>query len=327
MDGLDVPHASLLGHHSGASIALIMATQQPRRVKALALWGVPLMTDERVERLGGEGQPDWDHAEDWICKRWEGRRAASGSGWTAEIGRRALLELLQAGPNSQWLHNAVARTPIEPYLSSVQQPVLTICGELDSLYAESEEAAGGCRMAASSQCTGASLDVADQDGIAFVDLVDGFLLRMRRAFVTLSGGRQVHYRLAGSGAPTVLLHATPDSSAALDDLASARMLIALDMPGYGESDPLQMSEPSMEDYAGALRETFDALDLESADIVGWGSGATMAAGVLSSVSGARDFTAHARSSRMRPEDRDSLLANYAPSLAPSGTGHTWCARG
>jgi pimeloyl-ACP methyl ester carboxylesterase len=175
LDALEIERASLLGHHSGASIAIIMAAQQPARVNALALWGVPLMTPEREARLGGEGQPDWEHAENWICQRWEGRRAASGAGWTPEIGRRALLELLQAGPDSQWLHNAVARTPVEPYLPKIQQPVLTICGELDSLFHESEEAA---RMAPNGRFVamhGASLDVADQDGIAFVDIVGEFL--------------------------------------------------------------------------------------------------------------------------------------------------------
>ncbi|MBV9324679.1 MAG: alpha/beta fold hydrolase [Chloroflexi bacterium] len=176
MDGLDVRRASLVGHHSGASIALVMATHQPRRVAALALWGVPLMTAERELRLGGEGQPDWDHAEEWICKRWVGRRAASGTGWTAEIGRRALLELLQAGPNSQWLHNAVARMPVEPYLPDVAQPTLTICGELDSLYAESETAATLLPNGRFEPMHGASLDVADQDGVGFVNLVDEFLL-------------------------------------------------------------------------------------------------------------------------------------------------------
>jgi pimeloyl-ACP methyl ester carboxylesterase len=175
LDALEIDDASLLGHHSGASIAVIMAIQQPRRVKALALWGVPLMTPEREKRLGGEGQPDWVHAEAWICKRWEGRRAASGSGWTPEIGRRALMELLQAGPNSHWLHNAVARTPIEPYLPSVEQPALTICGELDSLYTESEQAASMLPNGRFVPMHGASLDVVDQDGSAFVDLVDGFL--------------------------------------------------------------------------------------------------------------------------------------------------------
>ena len=143
---------------------------------------------------------------------------------------------------------------------------------------------------------------------------------MRRAFVPLSGGRQVHYRRAGSGAPVVLLHATPDSSAALDSFPSDRMMIALDAPGYGESDPLQLSEPSMEDYAAALRETFDALDLESAEIVGWGSGATMAEAF------SRQYPERVSSRRghdpveCSAADRDSLLAHHALSLAPEWDG-------
>jgi pimeloyl-ACP methyl ester carboxylesterase len=143
---------------------------------------------------------------------------------------------------------------------------------------------------------------------------------MRRAFVTLSSGRQVHYRRAGNGAPVVLLHATPDSSAALDRFSPDGTLIAPDTPGYGESDPLQIPEPSMEDYAVALRETLDALDLESAHMVGWGSGATMAEAFC------REYPNRVTSLRTHdpvecsPQDGDSLLAHYAPSLAPEWDG-------
>src|SRR5207244_1720391 len=98
----------------------------PARVSALALWGVPLMTPQRQVRLSGEGPPDWIHAEAWLSDRWVLRRVASGPGWTPEIGRRAMLELLQAGPNCHWLHNAVAETPVEPFLSRIGQPLLTI---------------------------------------------------------------------------------------------------------------------------------------------------------------------------------------------------------
>ncbi|MBV9582556.1 MAG: alpha/beta fold hydrolase [Chloroflexi bacterium] len=175
MDALQLSSASLVGHHSGASIAIIMATQQPHRVDALAVWGVPLMTPERQARLGGEARPDWEHAETWIGQRWQSRRAASGPGWTVDIGRRALWELLQAGPDSHWLHNAVAHTPVEAYLPRVRQPMLTICGELDTLYAESEQAAAMAPKGRFAPMHGTSLDVVDQDGLAFVDLVDGFL--------------------------------------------------------------------------------------------------------------------------------------------------------
>jgi pimeloyl-ACP methyl ester carboxylesterase len=141
------------------------------------------MTPEREARLGGEGPPDWQHAESWLAERWQRRRAASGPGWTPEIVRRSILELLQAGPNSQWLHNAVARTPVEAFLPRVEQPVLTICGELDTLYAESEQAAGMAPRGRFAPMHGASLDVADQESLAFVDIVDGFLRKCGAAAI------------------------------------------------------------------------------------------------------------------------------------------------
>jgi haloalkane dehalogenase len=174
VDALGIETTRLLGHHSGASVAIVMATQQPQRVSALALWGVALMNPERRARLGGEGPPDWEHAPMWLGPRWESRRAASGPGWTPEIGRRSLLELMQAGPNSQWLHNAVANTPIESYLPMLHQPLLTVCGELDTLYTESEHAASLAPRGCFVPMHGTALDVADQAAAALVDVVEGF---------------------------------------------------------------------------------------------------------------------------------------------------------
>jgi len=175
LDALHVQRSYLVGHHSGASIALVMANEQAARIRALALWGVPLMTAERQARLGGEGPPDWSRADAWLGERWARRRVASGPAWTPEIGRRSMLELLQAGPDSQWLHNAVADTPVETYLAWTRQPVLTICGELDTLYAESEQAAHMAPHGRFVPIPAASLDVVDQAGDALVDIVDGFL--------------------------------------------------------------------------------------------------------------------------------------------------------
>lgn len=49
-----------------------------------------------------------------LARRWLVRRPASGDEWTNAIGRGAMIELLHAGPNNQWLHNAVANSPVEP---------------------------------------------------------------------------------------------------------------------------------------------------------------------------------------------------------------------
>ena len=86
-----------------------------------------------------------------------------------------------------------------------------------------------------------------------------------RHFVRI-GDREVHYRRAGQGPPFVLLHVSPQSSAfvlpAMMPLADRHTLIALDTPGYGESDPLRNSAPAMADYADALIETLAALGLD-----------------------------------------------------------------
>jgi len=135
---------------------------------------------------------------------------------------------------------------------------------------------------------------------------------MRRAFVTLSGsGRQVHYRCAGSGAPLVLLHATPDSSAALDLSAWAdRAVFAPDLPGYGESDPLELTDPSVADYTQALAEWFDALGLERAEVAGWGTGASIAQAFASAYP-QRVISVHAH---------DPHEQAQTPSLAPEWDG-------
>src|SRR5579862_5428395 len=78
------------------------------------------------------------------------------------------------------------------------------------------------------------------------------------------GDRDVHYRRAGAGPPVVLLHESPLSSLVyqghVERLAAAGFsAIALDTPGYGNSDPLAALAPSIADFASALVATLDAL--------------------------------------------------------------------
>ena len=100
-----------------------------------------------------------------------------------------------------------------------------------------------------------------------------------RHFVNV-GVRQVHYRRAGTGAPVVLLHASPSSSWALTTFVEVfghdYAAIALDTPGYGLSDPLTIETPEIGDYAEALAETLDTLGIEQCALFGSHTGATVA---------------------------------------------------
>jgi len=100
-----------------------------------------------------------------------------------------------------------------------------------------------------------------------------------RRFVNL-GSRAVHYRRAGRGPCVVLVHQSPQSSAALVPLiqllARDLTVFAFDTPGCGESDPLPLKAPSIRDYADSLARTFEAVGLRKAGLLGSKTGACIA---------------------------------------------------
>lgn len=101
---------------------------------------------------------------------------------------------------------------------------------------------------------------------------------MKRRYVEVEHG-QLHYRELGEGPPLVLLHKTPSSSIqytrAMPLLAQRFHTIALDTPGFGMSDP-PVSQPTMADYGRIAGQFLDALELESAELVGHHTGASIA---------------------------------------------------
>lgn len=97
--------------------------------------------------------------------------------------------------------------------------------------------------------------------------------RERRGFVNTAHG-QVHYRVAGSGPPVVLLHDSPRSSAMhaelLRFLGGHFTAIAIDTPGYGNSAPLPAApQPEIADFAAAISTALDALGIERCAIYGY----------------------------------------------------------
>lgn len=102
---------------------------------------------------------------------------------------------------------------------------------------------------------------------------------MRRHFFDTGMG-QVHVVTAGEapGAPLLLLHQTPRSidefAEVIPLLAKSRRVIAVDMPGYGCSDPVP-GQPAIEDYARADLEVLDALGVDRVVVVGHHTGAVI----------------------------------------------------
>lgn len=106
-----------------------------------------------------------------------------------------------------------------------------------------------------------------------------------RQHVTVSSDRRtgthtgtIAYRIAGTGRPILFLHGLGGSRIAwepqLEELSDTCRCIAWDMPGYGDSEPLErLTFPAIADAAVAL---LDELDIERADVVGLSFGGQQA---------------------------------------------------
>jgi pimeloyl-ACP methyl ester carboxylesterase len=87
-------------------------------------------------------------------------------------------------------------------------------------------------------------------------------------------GAQIRYREAGSGDAVVLVHGWPVDSRLWTEqiarLAGRHRVLALDLPGYGRSDP--PAAPGFEPLVNAVLGFLDALGLERAALVGHDAG-------------------------------------------------------
>lgn len=102
---------------------------------------------------------------------------------------------------------------------------------------------------------------------------------IRNHFTTVAG-RRVHYRTAGQGPVVVMLHASPNSAKVMDKVqtvfAGEFTTLAIDLPGYGLSDPLEREDLRTEDLADAIVELLDELAIEQVALYGRHTGAGIA---------------------------------------------------
>jgi pimeloyl-ACP methyl ester carboxylesterase len=92
---------------------------------------------------------------------------------------------------------------------------------------------------------------------------------------------QIHYRVAGAGRPLLLLHQSPLSGAQFNAVlprlaARGFKALALDMPGFGMSDPAP--EPlTLESYASCVPAALDHLGWSETALLGHHTGAVVGA--------------------------------------------------
>ncbi len=152
---------------------------------------------------------------------------------------------------------------------------------------------------------------------------------MRLAYAYTDRG-SLHYAEAGQGPALLLMHATPGSwraMAALMPLLAAHFrVIALDTPGYGNSDPVP-GTPSIKAMAHSVVALLDALSLPRAHLLGLHTGNKIAAALAAAWPDRVDrlvLAGHTHSLLVDKAERDEairhLIAHYFPQFVADDAG-------
>jgi pimeloyl-ACP methyl ester carboxylesterase len=150
---------------------------------------------------------------------------------------------------------------------------------------------------------------------------------MERKFTRISEGL-VHLRIIpGSGAPLVMIHASPASARGLEPLMNAlteagitREMIAPDSLGNGDSAPPVPDVPDIAYYADSLRRVLDNLNIARMDLYGAHTGARTACEFAVLFPDRVDRVILDGITDYPPDLKRDILANYAPAMTPADDG-------
>jgi pimeloyl-ACP methyl ester carboxylesterase len=143
LDALGVQRASVVGHHTGAVIAMEIAASFPERVDRLVL-SAPAMVDDEHRRLYGD-KPPVDEVErkldgSHLVELWSMR--APFYPQSIDLLERFVIDALKAGDRAGGGHLTVARYEMEPKLPLITCPTLIIKPTADPFAAPEAEKLG-----------------------------------------------------------------------------------------------------------------------------------------------------------------------------------------
>jgi len=157
-------------------------------------------------------------------------------------------------------------------------------------------------------------------------------MNITRHYLTIvepQGKRRVHYRRCGIGPPLIMAHQSPRSSAEYEQQMRAWgkyfTCIAPDTPGFGQSDPLDIANPDIGDYADATAAFIRALGIEKTAAYGFHSGGIVLVTALKRHPELFTALGVGAYAIWTPEEMALFGERYLPEFHPSGYGEhlTW----
>jgi pimeloyl-ACP methyl ester carboxylesterase len=177
LEALGCASAVVVGHHTGAAIAVEMAAAHPERVEALVLSASPYV--DAARRAAGSKhtidqaatQVDGGHLAELWAKRQE-----FYPGGRPDLLERFMVDALKAGPRAAEGHRVVARYVMEPRLALVRCPTLVIAPTADPhAYPHASKVAAAIQGSRLVEIEGGMVPLPDQMPQAFAAAVHDFL--------------------------------------------------------------------------------------------------------------------------------------------------------
>jgi pimeloyl-ACP methyl ester carboxylesterase len=180
LEALGCASAVVVGHHTGAAIAVEMAAAHPERVEALVLSASPYV-DAARRAAGGKHtidqavtQLDGGH----LAKLWAKRQEFYPDG-RPDLLERFMVDALKAGPRAAEGHRVVNRYVMEPRLAAVSCPTLVIAPTADPhAYPHAPKVAAAIAGSQLIEIEGGMVPLPDQMPQAFAAAIDQFLMRL-----------------------------------------------------------------------------------------------------------------------------------------------------
>jgi len=181
LDALHLDRVDLVGHHTGATIAIETAGRAPERVRSVVLSSCPFDDRaSRAEEAGGKAvvddvdrSPDGSH----LLELWRTRRAFYPEG-DVDLLERFLVDALRAGPLAAEGHRVVARYDVQRRINRVICPALLIGATADRYaYPTLPDLQAALPHAETSVIEGGMVPLPDQMPREFAQAVADFLAR------------------------------------------------------------------------------------------------------------------------------------------------------
>ena len=342
LDALGLKRVSLYGFHTGAGTAMETAVRAPDRVASVVLDGYAIWTDaERAVFLseayltpftpssdGSHLAALWSRVEEQSVffpyyDHTDAARLDMDLPPLHQQQRRAL-DWLNAGDAYRAPYRAAFERRGGDSLKKTKVPTLLSAAPTDPLALHLD------RVTDPSPCL--TVERWPDRPTGFARAKDFFSAHSSGCCTTISDGPatadevqrgfigKLHWRgrLSGDGRPLLLLHDAGGSSRlyapALADIARARPVVAVDLPGHGLSE----EEVAPADWAAAVSEWMGAVGLDRPAIAGFHLGGVLA--VQLAARGGASAAGLIGAPIYTPEEASDRLAHYAPSLEPVWDG-------